>query len=199
MTDPQLKPLIAKAISELQKLNAEDPNELLVDGEPHKKEVLFAERLSVWVHKLEVTPSPALQVAAFGQHVERWKSLRTDYPEGRAGYLKWRKDLSKRHAEVTCRIAAEVGLPDEVVQAIRKINLKQNLRSNPETQVMEDALCLSFLEHEYVEFSAKHDDEKVIDIVQKTWGKMSEQGHAEALKLELSDKALAIVQKALSI
>ncbi len=197
MTDPQLKPLIAQAIAQLQKLNAEDPNELVFEGQTHKKEVLFAERLSVWVHKLEGEPSAALQVAAYGQHVERWKSLRTDYPEGRVGYLKWRKDLSKRHAEVTCKVAAEVGLPEDVVEAIRRINLKQDLRGNRETQVMEDALCLSFLEHEYAEFSGKHEDEKVVDIVQKTWGKMSEKAHKIALELPLSGRPLQLVQRAL--
>ena len=197
MNDSSLTPLIARAIEQLQQLNAEDPNELIVDGQAEKKEVIFAERLSVWVKKVAGEPSAALQVAAYGQHVERWKSARTDYPEGRAGYLRWRKDLSKRHAEVTCRVAEEAGLPDEVIAAIRKINLKQNLRGNPESQVMEDALCLSFLEHEFEEFSAKHPDEKVIDIVQKTWGKMSERAHGMALELPLSGRPLQLVGRAL--
>ena len=197
MNETNLEPLILRAIGRLQELNAEDPNELIVDGIAHKKEVLFAERLAVWVKKIAQEPSAALQVAAYGQHVERWKSARTDYPEGRVGYLKWRKDLAKRHADVTCRIAEEAGLPEEVIAAIRKINLKQNRRENTESQIMEDALCLSFLEHEFDVFSAKHEDAKVIDIVQKTWGKMSDKAHAMALKLPLSGRPLELIGRAL--
>jgi Domain of unknown function (DUF4202) len=125
---------------------------------------------------------------------------RGDFPDGRIGYLTWRKSLARRHADRAAEILREAGYDDALIGEVRAINLKQGLRANPDTQTMEDALCLSFLEFELEEFAQKHDDDKLVDIIQKTWGKMSERGHARALELapSLPPKAGALVQRALS-
>jgi hypothetical protein len=120
------------------------------------------------------------------------------YPEGRVGYLKWRKDLSKKHADLATKVLFDVGFDQAVIEQVRKINMKQELKTEPDCQAMEDALCLSFLEHEYSEFCAKHEDSKVIDIVQKTWRKMSERGHELALTIGLTGRAGELVQQALA-
>lgn len=188
----------AQAIAQFNEINAQDPNRLL-DGETERpRELLQAERLEAWVLKLEPEASEALRLAARCQHIKRWTVPRSDYPEGRVAYLKWRKDLSRLHADTGTEVLKGLGFEEEVIEAVRKINMKQELKTNPDSQTMEDALCLAFLEHEFSAFAAKHEDEKVIDIVQKTWRKMSEKGHEAALTLPLEGRDKELVGRALA-
>jgi hypothetical protein len=189
--------LVSKALERFNALNAEDPNKITLAGKEHPRELLAAERLEAWVLRLEPDASDALRLAARCQHLKRWTVPRHDYPEGRVGYLKWRKDLSKKHAELATDVLRELGAAPTLIDSVRSINLKEGLKTNPETQTIEDALCLSFLEHEFTEFAEKHEDEKVIDIVRKTWRKMSERAHNEALGLSLEGRAKALVGRAL--
>ncbi len=130
--------------------------------------------------------------------MKRWAFPRNEYPEGRVGYLKWRKDPSKKHAGLAAEVFEGAGISEEVRAQVRTINLKKGLKTNPDSQTMEEALCLSFLEHELAEFAAKHEDEKVVDIVRKTWRKMSERVHERALQLPLSGRVQVRVGRALS-
>jgi hypothetical protein len=189
-----------QAISAFRAQNAQDPNRVLDASVARPKELVYAERLAAWVERLEPTASEALVLASHCQHLCRWELPRSDFPEGRIGYLTWRKALARRHADRAATILRDVGYGDELIAEVRAINLKQGLHTNPDTQTMEDALCLSFLEFELDEFAAKHADDKVVDIIQKTWGKMSERGHARALELapSLPPKAVALVQRALA-
>lgn len=189
--------LVSKAIEQFNALNAQDPSKLIVDGKTVPKELVAAERLEAWVLQLEPQASDALRLAARCQHLKRWSVPRSDYPEGRVGYLKWRKDLSKKHAELASNVLRELGAPETLIESLRSLNLKEGLKTNPDTQTIEDALCLSFLEHEFAEFANKHDDEKVVDIVQKTWRKMSERAHAAALGLPFHGRAKDLVGRAL--
>jgi len=189
---------ISLAIEQFNTLNGEDPNQLEVDGEARPKELVHAERLEAWVRRVNPDASVALLLASRCQHLMRWTVPRSDYPEGRVGYLKWRKDLSRKHADRAGEVLRELSLDTTLIEAVRTINLKQELKTNPDSQAMEDALCLSFLAHEFVEFSEKHTDEKVVDIVQKTWRKMSERGHSLALELSLEGRAKSLVTQALS-
>ncbi len=197
MTDT-IEQKIAEAYARFDALNAEDPKTIEVGGASEPRELMLARWLSEWVVRVAPDAGPALRIAGRCQHLQRFSVPRTDYPEGRVGYLKWRKDLSKRHADLAGEILVELGFASDIIEQVRKINLKQELKTDADCQAMEDSLCLSFLEHEYVEFSAKHDDEKVIDIVQKTWRKMSERGHELALQLPLSGRAQELVGRALS-
>jgi hypothetical protein len=189
---------IEQAILRFNEMNAQDPNQVMHEGKEVPRELLSAERLEAWVHKLEPSPSVALRLAARCQHLKRFSVPRSDYPEGRIGYLKWRKDLSRRHADLAAEVLSDLGFTEDVISEVRAINQKEGLRTNPDTQTMEDALCLSFLEHEFSAFAEKHEDDKVIDIVQKTWRKMSERGHALALTLPLGGRAKDLVGRALS-
>lgn len=166
-------------------------------GAEQPRERLQAERLAHWVERLAPAASEALRLAALCQHVGRFQVPRSTYPDGRVGYLKWRTELARRHAETAARVLSEVGYDEALIQNVRHIVLKQNLRHDPEVAVMEDALCLAFLEYELEEFCARHDDEKLVSIVQKTWKKMSPAGHAAALALPLSERAARIVKLAL--
>ena len=188
----------ARASEAFNRANAEDPNTLTFDGQAHPRELLQAERLAAWVGKLEPHASEALRLAARCQHIRRWQIARSSYPEGRVGYLQWRTQLGRFHAETATRILEEAGYERPLIDEVRRINLKQNLHSNPDSQTMEDALCLSFLEFELEEFCAKYPLDKVIEVIQKTWRKMSARGHALALQLPLSPASLEIVTRALA-
>lgn len=170
------------AIAAFDRENARDPNHEL--GRP--RELVQAERLSAWVDKLAPEAPEALRLAARCQHLRRWEIARTKYPEGRVGYLRWRTELARFHADEAAKILSAVGYDRETIDRVRKINAKQGLKSDPDVQTMEDALCLSFLEHELETFSGKHPDEKVIEILERTWKKMSPRGHAAALALAAS-------------
>jgi Domain of unknown function (DUF4202) len=190
--------LVQAAIVEFNALNAQDPN-LIEDGEHSRpRELVQAERLEAWVLRLEPEADSALRLAARCQHIRRWTVPRSDYPEGRIEYLKWRKDLSRMHADTATEVLTRLGADPGLIAQVRTINLKAELKTNPYSQTMEDALCLAFLEHEFALFAEKHEDAKVIDIVQKTWRKMSERGHQFALTLPLSGRAQELVGRALA-
>ena len=174
--------------------NSRDPNQ--EDGQP--RELLYAQRLTDWVLKLSPDPSEALRLAARCQHICRWQSPRESYPMNRAGYLKWRADLKKFHAEISGQILREVGYDEETVQRVQDLNLKKNFPADPEVRVLEDALCLVFLEFQFAALAAKSDDEKMINALRKSWEKMTETARAEALKLSFGEREKSLIARALN-
>ncbi|MCL5128202.1 DUF4202 domain-containing protein [Algibacter sp. L4_22] len=186
------------AIALIDKKNTEDVNTYSVSGMEYPKELLYSQRMSRTLLQFDPNASKALQIAARAQHICRWKSARNEYPMDRAGYLKWRQDLKQMHAELTSDILKEVGYDDEFIDRVKAIVLKKLIKKNKESQTIEDVICLVFLDFYFDEFAAKHSDEKIIDILQKTWKKMSDEGHAEALKIKFSEKSLALVKQAIS-
>jgi hypothetical protein len=180
-------------------LNAGAPVREIEGGRQRPRLLLQAERLSAWVSRLDPGASEALRLAARCQHLERWKIPRTDFPEGRVGYLKWRTKLGQFHATRAAEVLRSVGYDEELIARVERIVRKQGITSEPDTQTMEDALCLVFLEHEFDAFMQKYPDEdKAVDILQKTWGKMTPRGHTAALALPLGDAAKALVGRALA-
>mgnify|MGYP001552563229 CR=1 FL=1 len=189
---------LPRAFARFDALNALDPTTITVGDRTAPRELVQAERLEAWVKRVALEPSLALRVAARCQHLGRFRVPRTDYPDGRIGYLTWRKNLARQQADAAGEILSEEGADAELLSAVRAIQTKQGLRTVPDVQAMEDALCLAFLEHEFVPFIDKYDDDKIVDIVRKTWNKMSARGHELALGLPLSGRALTLVQRALS-
>ena len=189
---------LALAIAAFRRENARDPQRSFDGSTQQPKELLDADRLAAWVERLEPNASEALRLASHCQHLRRWEMPRADFEAGRIGYLKWRKALARFHADTSAEILRGLGYDDSVLAAVRQINLKQGLQVNADAQTMEDALCLSVLEHELAEFSERHPEDKVVDIIQKTWAKMSERAHRVALALELPARASDLVKKALS-
>ena len=186
------------AIALIDKKNAQDPNTYQVAGFEYPKELLYSQRMTRKLLQFEPNASKALQIAARAQHICRWQIARNEFPMDRVGYLKWRETLKKMHANTTGEILEQVGFDDEFVDRVKKIILKKLIKKNEESQALEDVICLVFLDYYFDEFAAKHSDEKVIDILQKTWVKMSEKGHKTALQLPYSEKGLALVQQAIS-
>ena len=186
------------AIALIDKKNLEDPNTYQVSGFEYPKELLYSQRMTRKLLQYEPNASKALQIAARAQHICRWKIPRNEYPMDRVGYLKWRETLKKMHANITTEILAQVGFDEQFQKRVQKIILKKLIKKNEESQTLEDTICLVFLDYYFDEFAAKHSDEKVIDILKKTWVKMSEKGHEAALKIPYSEKSLALIQKAIA-
>ena len=186
------------AIAIIDKKNAEDPNTYQVAGLEYPKELLYSQRMTRKLLQFDSNASKALQIAARAQHICRWKIGRKEFPMDRVGYLKWREELKKMHANITGEILEQVGFDDQFVDRVQKIILKKLIKKNEESQALEDVICLVFLDYYFDEFAAKHTDEKIIDILKKTWVKMSDNGHQAALQLPFSEKSLALVKQAIS-
>jgi hypothetical protein len=187
----------ARALDAFAAVSARDPAQEIVDGHARPREWLQAQRLARWVERLAPDAPEALRLAAHCQHLGRFELPRASYPDGRTGYLRWRSDLARRHAESAQHILTELGYDSATLEQVRRIVLKQNLARDADVQTMEDALCLSFLEHELAEFASRHDDEKVVSILRKTWRKMSHRARELALTLALDERSGALVARAL--
>lgn len=187
-----------EAIAKFDAMNSQDPNTIMVGEKSVPKELHDASAMTRWVEALYPDANEMVRLAARCQHLCRWESPRSSYPEGRVGYLKWRSDLKKFHAERAAEVLRSVGYDEEAIESIRMINLKKGLKSNPDVQMIEDALCMVFLETQFEGYLDKWDEEKTIGILQKTWAKMSGVGHVAALALPLSARAKALVEKALA-
>lgn len=181
MNESMLSDRYRKAVEAFDRANAEDPNR--EGGRP--RELVQAERLEAWVRRLEPEASEALRLAARCQHIRRWTIPRSRFPEGREGYLRWRAALAEFHAETAARILREAGYDGQTIERVRRLNLKRGLKRDRDVQTLEDALCLAFLEGQFAEFSARTDEAKMVEILRKTWMKMSDRGRAEALRLRL--------------
>lgn len=186
------------AIALIDKANSQDINTYNVAGMDYPKELLYSQRMTRKLLQFDPNASRALEIAARAQHICRWKIPRDVYPMDRVGYLKWRETLKKMHADMTGDILRQVGYDDEFIDRVKFIIQKKLIKKNEESQTLEDTICLVFLDYYLEEFAEKHPDDKVVDILQKTWVKMSKEGQNEALKLNLSEKSKALVEKALS-
>ena len=177
------------AIARFDAANAQDP---------HSTELPYAQRLSAWVERLAPNASEELRLAARAQHICRWMIPRASYPAGRIGYLKWREDLKQFHAQKAGEILREVGYDEATTSRVRDLVHKRNFPRNADGRVLEDALCLVFLETQFAETTAKTGDEKMIGILQKTWRKMTPQAHQIALTIPMTTECRALVEKALA-
>src|SRR3954451_19164739 len=145
-------------------------------GDPYDKELRHSELATTWVRRLRPDASEALLLAARAHHIRRWATPRASYPEGRAGYLRWRRDLQRAPADDVARILTAEGYDDGTIARVQDIVRKRNLARDPEVQAFEDALCLVFVEDQLAEFSTRVDEAKLADIVEKTLDKMSPEG-----------------------
>ncbi len=197
MNSPTSQNLFSAALKRFDEENARDPNSEIVDGVQRPRELVYAERLSDWVLKLFPTASEPLRLAARCQHICRWAIPRDSYEMTRAGYLKWRSDLKKFHAQKAGEILREVGYGEETVAHVQNLNLKKNFPNDAETRVLEDALCLVFLQYQFGELASRTDDEKMVNALQKSWNKMTPAARDEALKLSYTPKEQELLRKAL--
>jgi hypothetical protein len=190
--------LFNRAMKRFDEEHAQDPTRINIQGHEEPRELIYARWLGSWIEKLWPDAPEPLRLAGGCQHICRWKIPRENYPATRVGYLKWREDLKKMHAEIAAKILADVGYPAEVVEAVKRLNLKADFPKTRESRVLEDALCLVFVEHQMTDLAAKTDEPTILQAIRKSWKKMSAEGQTAALKLELPSAEKSLIAKALA-
>jgi hypothetical protein len=190
-----------RAVDAIDAANAADPNTIEVDGELRPKELVHAELMTKWVRRLRPDASEALLLAARAHHLRRWVIARSDYPDGRAGYLKWRRRLHEVHASEVGRLLAETGYDDQTIARVQALVAKRDqparrVSDDSDTRTMEDALCLVFITMQFRSLADRLDDEKMVDVVRKVLEKMSPEGLAAALELSLGDRERILLERA---
>lgn len=194
----------ARAIALFDAANAEDPRmDKGPDGKEVPRELLYAQRMTEMIDRFAPNASEAARLAVRAQHIQRWKTPRESYPMDRNGYLQWRTGLYKFHAETAGRLMKEAGYDDETIEKVKTAVGKKALKVNPDTQLLEDVTDLVFIEHYMLEFAGKKSDyseEKWLDIIRKTWQKMSSAAHEFALagKIKLPEPLVPLIVKAVS-
>jgi hypothetical protein len=190
--------LLARGIAAVDEANGHDPVSIDVDGVTRPKEVVHAERMTHWLGILAPEASLAQQLAARAHHLRRWVSPRTDYPDGRNGYLRWRADHKKRQAAEVGELLSGVGVDEDTIGRVRTIVAKRDLRSDPDVQTHEDALCLVFLELQLADVAGQLGDDHTVEVLRRTAKKMSEQGLAVAATLDLGEHERRLLARALA-
>lgn len=166
--------------------------------DPHQRELPYSEKLTAFVLQLKPQASEELRIAARGQHIGRWVIPRETFEMTRGGYLRWREELKKYHAATVGTIMHDAGYDDAAIIRVRNIILKKKIKEDPDTQTIEDALCLVFLDTQFDDLKAKTPPDKMKEIIRKTWAKMSLEGQAAALKLKLSGENLTLIKESLA-
>jgi len=196
MANPDTR--LATVLAAIDAANARDPNRIETGGRREPAELVYGQRMSLTLARMAPDASAHLQIAARGQHIDRWTSPRKSYPDGRIGYLKWRKDLKDFHAGRLGEIMAAAGYGTDDIARVGSLVRKERLKLDVEAQMLEDIVCVVFLEHYIDGFMAKTDREKLADILAKTWAKMSPLGHEHALRLALAPDIPRLLEQGLA-
>jgi hypothetical protein len=178
--------------------NGSDPNVEILQGVGQPRALLYGKRMSAWLERVYPESSEPLKIAARGQHIRRWEVPRQSYPATRAGYLKWRTYLYGFHADCVAALMQEAGYDSSAIDRVKSLLQKRGIKTDPEAQSLEDVICLVFLENYFAEFAATQNGEKLLNIVRKTWGKMSEKGHGLALELPFTQPVQELLAQALA-
>lgn len=197
------KQLFTKAIALIDKANSEDPNQVTVDGESWSKELLYSHRMSDMLMRYKTDADDVMKISVRAQHIQRWKSDRKEYPKNRKGYHQWRTSLYIFHADTVGLLLEETGYDDEFIDKVKRAVAKKSIKTNEDTMLVEDIASLVFIEYYMLPFVERHPDyteEKWIDIIQKTWRKMTEQAHQFALSdsVKLPESLIPLIQKSVA-
>ena len=192
-----------KSMALIDAANSEDPNRETADGKDWPKELLYSHRMTDMQQRFAPDADDAMKLAMRAQHIQRWKSRRDAYPMDRIGYLQWRKDLYKIQAQTAADLLAQAGYDEDVIERVRNAVAKKAIKENPDTQLLEDVTDLVFIEHYMLAFVGRHpdyDEEKWLDIIRKTWNKMSDRAQQFALSgsVKLPEPLVPLVQKAVA-
>ncbi|MFZ1245699.1 MAG: DUF4202 domain-containing protein, partial [Azonexus sp.] len=178
---------------------AQDPN--LDDGQP--KELLYAQRMTDMIGRFAPEASEVAQLAVRAQHIQRWTVPRSNYPLGKPGYFAWRTGLYQIHAQIAGELMAQAGYDASMIEQVKTAVSKQGIKTNPDTQMLEDVTSLVFIEHYMLGFAGQHaeyTEEKWLGIIRKTWKKMSGTAHAFATSggIKLPEALVPLILKAVS-
>ena len=200
---PPDQDLFERAVELIDAANAEDPNEALDKGKIYPKELLYSHHMADMLQRYAPEADDAMKLAVRSQHIQRWKSPRSAFPMNRQGYHQWRSALYVFHAETSAALLSQAGYTDEVIDRVKLAVGKKNLKTNPDTQLVEDIAALVFIEHYMQAFAEQHpeyDEEKWLHIIRRTWNKMTEKGQQFALSgaLKLPEPLVPLIQKAVT-
>ncbi|RYE17518.1 MAG: DUF4202 domain-containing protein [Sphingobacteriaceae bacterium] len=187
---------LQQAFAQFDAYNAADPNQETSEGKTYPKEVLYAERMTKKLNDYAPNSPEYMQLAVRCQHIGRWEIARNTYPMDRAGYLVWRSQLKIHHTQVAEPILRHLGYDEQTVEQVKALLLKKQLKQNPDTQLIEDVICLVFVEFYLDDFARQHSEEKMIDIVRKTLKKISPKGIEAALNIPMTDQVKNLILQA---
>ena len=187
----------AAALARFDAENFQDPNRVEHNGQQSPRELVYAQWLTDWVLRLAPNASEALRLAARCAHLRRWAIARESYPATRAGYLRWRDDLKKYHAQLAADLLRRTGYPEEIIARVQRLVSKAGFPQDPESRTLEDALCLVFLEHQFSDLARKSTDEQMINAIRKTWQKMTPAAREIAFKLSYAPYETTLLNRAL--
>jgi hypothetical protein len=188
----------SRAIATFDSYHQRDPNTETENGKVFRRELLYAIRMTEHLSKLAPDAGEAVKLAARCQHIGRWEIAREQFPMDRKGYLQWRNAEKIHHAAIAEKILIDCGYDREAINEVKTLLLKKGVQTNAGPQLLEDVACLVFIEHYLAEFAAKHDDEKVIDILRKTLKKMSDTGKAAAGALKIPRDIRSLLEQAIA-
>lgn len=189
---------LAAALRLIDEAHAQDPKKVEVDGKHQPYELLYSQKMSKYLERRDPSASDTLRLAIRAQHLRRWEIPRDSYAMNKVGYHAWRTYLKKRQADLALQICLDCGYSLDDATRVAHLIRKEDLKKDEETQILEDVACLVFLDDQFEDFEKQHDEEKIVKILWKTWGKMSEKGHDLALKLPMSDRCRDLMSKALA-
>jgi hypothetical protein len=187
---------LQKAFEAFDAYNSRDPHTESVNGKTYPKELLYALRMTEKLNEYAPSSPEYLQLAARCQHIGRWEIPRNSYPMDRKGYLQWRTAEKMHHVKIAEPMLQEAGYPQDIIEKVKALLLKKELATNPDTQMLEDVVCLVFIQHYLHDFAAQHDDDKVVEILRKTIKKISARCLEEASKLKISERMQGLLLKA---
>lgn len=189
---------LAAALKLIDEAHSKDPKKIEIDGKEKPYELHYSQKMSNFLEKRNPSAPDTLRLAIRAQHFRRWEIPRDSYAMNKVGYHAWRTFLKKRQADMASQICLDCGYSEDDATRVAHLIRKEDLKKDEETQTLEDVACLVFLDDQFEEFEKQHDEEKVVKILQKTWGKMSEKGHELALSLPMTDRCKDIVSKAIA-
>jgi hypothetical protein len=187
-----------RAIEAIDAYHRQDPNTETVGGEVYHSELLYAKRMTAKLEEFAPGAAEAVQLAARCQHIGRWEIPRNQYPKDRKGYLQWRNEEKIHHARIAGKILADCGYEPDLIDKVKFLLLKKELHSNADTQLLEDVACMVFVEYYLADFSARHDDEKVVDILRKTLKKMSPEAKSAVGRMDLPLTVRSLIGRSMS-
>jgi hypothetical protein len=189
---------LEKAFRLFDAYNSNDIHQETVNGKYFPKELLYAQRMTERLNSYDSNAPEHVKLAARCQHIGRWEIARNTFSMDRKGYLQWRAQLAIHHGKIAEKILIECGYEQVIIDKVKSLLQKKQLHQNPDTQLLEDVICLVFIEFYLDEFANQHDDEKVIDILKKTINKMSSRGIDAALKISVSAHVKGLIARAAS-
>jgi len=185
-------------LAKIDQINRQDPNKELCGQQAVAKAYLYSQRMTQWLHRIDPSAPETLKIAAYAQHIKRWSIPRKDFPAGRAGYLRWRRTLAAHHARLTAELMQQSGYSTDEIEEVSRLLRKEGLKTNPQTQTLEDVACLVFLEYYLPEMMQRYPPDKLTAIIRKTWKKMSANGRKLALKIDYTVSQRKLVEMSLA-